>query len=432
MDRKTVWYMEIERDKCKNYAKRQKKQLELDPSFDTSYWTARREIAEKEIRATLLTKQISIANMKDKTKDDKWAILESEEEDQKLFLRERSLTLDSKIYEAQAEKMRSKGEKFNFRRSYLQLSIGAESGLGIKNSKGQQDDSRQSAFRSELILKMGSEHPESVPRSVIEALWCPIHREYWPKSAVTAGHLFPWRCGEETMEAIFGRSDSGHSELFKAENGILWSREAEERFAAGHFVIVPDIPDRPTEQQLETWEASDPKEYKIKVLNPTHRSMKNVRILRRGKTWAALDNERLQFKTDFRPRARYLYFAYCAAMLRRSLAGNHLEVLSAELAKNCWGVPGRYMLEGMLLGFVEETGRGYEHLLEGAIKEDGAVVDTLALAAANAHIQETLKADDGEDSDSDSDSDDEEEDTDEEEDDDFYISVLFDPYYFII
>ena len=431
MDRKTIRYMEYEREKLKDKAKRQKKQLKLDPSFDTGYWTALREIAEKEIRATLLTKQISIAkNMKDNTKDNKWAILESEEEDQKLFLQERALTLDSKLYEAQAEKMRSKEEKFNFRKPYLQLSIGAETGLGIKNSTGQRDDSRQSAFRSELILKMGSEHPRSVSGRVVPTLWCPIQRNYLPKDAITASHLFPWRCGEATMQAIFGRSDSGHSELFKAENGILWSKEAERRFEAGHFVIVPDIPDQPTEQQLDTWEASDPKEYKISVLNPTHGSMMDETLAYRDVTWAALDNERLQFKSTFRPRARYLYFAYCAAMLRRSFGGKHLEVSSAELGKNFWGVPGRYMLEGMLLGFVEEMGRGYEHLLEGALREDGAVVDTLALAAANAHIQETLKADDGEDIDSDSDDEEEEEDTDDDE-EDFYLLVLFDPFYFI-
>ena len=36
-------------------------------------------------------------------------------------------------------------------------------------------------------------------------------------------------------------------------------------------------------------------------------------------------------------------------------------------------------------------GHKYEHLLEGAIKEDETVVDTTAIAAANAHVQETLK-----------------------------------------
>ena len=65
------------------------------------------------------------------------------------------------------------------------------------------------------------------------------------KRTEIAGHLFPWERGEDTMQPISGHSDSGHSELFKAENGILWSFEAEERFEAGHFVVVPDVPDQP-------------------------------------------------------------------------------------------------------------------------------------------------------------------------------------------
>lgn len=81
-------------------------------------------------------------------------------------------------------------------------------------------------------------------------------------------------------------------------------------------------------------------------------------------------------------------------MLRRSFGGKDLEVSSAKLRKNFWGTSGRYTLEGVLLGFVEEMGHEYKHLLEGAIEEDEAVVDTTAIAAANIHIIETLKTDD--------------------------------------
>ena len=222
-----------------------------------------------------------------------------------------------------------------------------------------------------------------------------------------AGHLFPSKCGEATMEAVFGPTDSGHSELFKAENGILWSSEVEKRFKGGLFVIVPDIPNQPTEHEVEIWEASDPKEYKIRVLDPSHMHMQDI-VFETESTWADLNNKRLEFKTNFRPCARYLYFAYCAAMLRRSFTGKHLKASSADPREKekLWGIPGSYMLEGMLLGFVEEMGHEYEHLLEGAIKEDEAVVDMTAIIAANQHIQRTLKADDDEDSDSDSDSDD--------------------------
>ena len=170
-------------------------------------------------------------------------------------------------------------------------------------------------------------------------------------------------------------------------------------------MIVPDIVDQPTQQDVNTWEASDPREYKIRVLNPDHDLMKRL-ISGTDKIWADLDNERMKFKTNFRPRARYLYFAYCAAMLRRSIMGKHFEVSRAELRKKFWYTPGRYMRESMLLGFVEEMGHDYEHLLEGAIKEEDAVPDITAIAAANTHIQETLKAEEDCDLESDSDDDD--------------------------
>ena len=398
---------ESEREKCNVEAKKQRKNLKLGASFDTAYWTARRDLVEKQIQATVLTKKISIASMKGNEEDNTRAFLESEH-GQKLILQERSLSLDRKIYEAQAEKMKSKDEKFNLRRSFLQLFIGAETGLGIRNSRGCRDAKEQSDFRQDLRDKMGSDHKERRRKK----FWCPVTRAYWYN--VTAGHFFPWKSGEATMEAIFGRSESGKSELFKAENGILWSDLAEERFEGGHFVIVPDIVDQPTQQQVDTWEASDPKEYKIRVLNLKHPKMEEF-IGETNKTWADLDNDRLEFLTNFRPRARYLYFAYCAAMLRHSYAGKHYEVSGAEPRKRFWGTPGRYMLEGMLLGFVEEMGHQYKHLLEGAIKEDEPVVDPTAIAAANAHIQETLKGDNEENPDVDDDDSDDDRDNDDEE-----------------
>ena len=406
--------LERERKECNDEAKAIRKKLKFTTSFDAEYWTTRRDLADKQIQATILTRQISIASMKDQTKDNTKEFVESEA-GQRSLMQEESLKLDRKLFHERAQKLGSNAKDSNFRRSFVQLFIGAETGLGIENSRGQRDSRLQSAFRSELIVKMGATNPNRKSE-----LWCPVRNIYCDEEVVVAGHLFPWKFGEATMEAIFGRSDSGHSELFKAENGILWSTRAEERFEKGLFVIVPDVPDQPTEEQLHTWQASDPKEYKIRVLNPKHKLME---LDIRDKTWADLDNERLYFKRSFRPRARYLYFAYCVAMLRRSFGGKHLEVSKSELGKGFWGTPGRYMLEGMLLGFVEEMGHGYKNLLEGAIKEDKAVPDSTAVAIANQGIQRSLKADEEEASDSDSDSDDDKDNNDAEDDSERYTAL---------
>ena len=55
---------------------------------------------------------MSIANMKDNTQDNTKVFLKSED-GQKLILRKSALTLDRKLYEAQAEKMKSEEQNFS-------------------------------------------------------------------------------------------------------------------------------------------------------------------------------------------------------------------------------------------------------------------------------------------------------------------------------
>ena len=51
------------------------------------------------------------------------------------------------------------------------------------------------------------------------------------------------------------------------------------------------------------------------------------------------------------------------------------------------------MREGMLLGFVEELGHEYHHLLEDVTEEKEAIPDRTAVLVANTHIQEAMEAD---------------------------------------
>ena len=46
------------------------------------------------------------------------------------------------------------------------------------------------------------------------------------------------------MQAIFGEQEA--SDMFKAEIDILWSEDVEDRFSAGQFCIVSDIPNELT------------------------------------------------------------------------------------------------------------------------------------------------------------------------------------------
>ena len=183
--------LEEEWDACNEEAKKKRNKLKPKASFDADYWIARRDIAQKQLEATLLTIRISIASMKDRMRDNTKNFVEGEL-GLKLILEERSLELDSKLYQAQAERMGCKELKFNFRRSFMRLFVEAQTGLGIKNTRGQRDNSLQSAFRSELKIKMDSQHPDPIGRD----FWCPVTSMYWSEDSTVAGHLFPWNSVE--------------------------------------------------------------------------------------------------------------------------------------------------------------------------------------------------------------------------------------------
>ncbi|KAL6716749.1 hypothetical protein ACLMJK_006317 [Lecanora helva] len=403
---KTKREWELEKFVAQADAKERRKRLKTSKSYDVRFWADAQALAENDLRATRLTRQISMQSVEDKTKD----LLEAEE-GQKLLLQEKSHELDIRMCKTQGEKVKGRVQSVpgDIRAAFVHLFIGAKTGLNLKNEPGQRDDTLQSSFRADLILKMGSQDQD--PRR--GAMWCPIQKGCFDEENVVAAHLFPHKAGESNMDAIFGRlrDAEGFSELWKAENGMLWSNAAEKRFSAGYFVIVPAVPDEPSQEDICAWETTHPRQYKIWVLNPSDSSMKQL-MGRSEKAWRDLDGELVEFKTDFRPRACYLYFAYCTAMLRRWLTGpGRLEIGKGELCERVWGTPGKYMRDNMLRGFVEEMGYYFEHLMEGAMGdgEDDSEADPTGLVAANRQIRDSLKDFDDEHSDQDDSEDGEEE-----------------------
>lgn len=180
--------------------------------------------------------------------------------------------------------------------------------------------------------------------------------------------------GEAEQDMWIGKPEKGKGELFRACNGILWSEQAEHRFSKGLFTIVPDLDENPSPAQSEAWQRSDPKEYRIRVLRPDDKDMKALTKVESNVRWKDLDNKRLQWRSNFRPRARYLYWSYCEMMLRQAYDPKSnmdaADVRRQEVGKKYWGSAGPYMKRNMLLGFVEEMGHEYEYLMEGAMDTD--------------------------------------------------------------
>jgi len=121
-------------------------------------------------------------------------------------------------------------------------------------------------------------------------------------------------------------------ELFSPLNGLLISKAAEEKIDKGLILIVPDA------DHASDWEATLPKAYKIRVLSKDAPGMDRYISAHTHTTWAELDGRRLQFQSNHRPRARYLYFLYCSVILRRSwTVQKGGGVLKDELGRPCWG-----------------------------------------------------------------------------------------------
>jgi hypothetical protein len=162
------------------------------------------------------------------------------------------------------------------------------------------------------------------------------------------------------------------------------------------FVIVPRLPENPSVSEVSAWNSSHPKEYKVRIIDMKHEVIDHVILPDSPQTWRDLDGTNVEFRSDFRPRARYLYFNYCVQILKVSWKpGKHREMgeaIQMELGRHFWGTPGRYLPREMLMAFVEEMGHEYEQLLEGAMEDGAADADAdadsdLLLAAASDEVK---------------------------------------------
>ena len=211
---------------------------------------------------------------------------------------------------------------------------------------------------------------------------------------------------------------------------------ADSRLNKGYFVLVPHVEDQTDLTQLTRWYNSAPRDYKIRILERKAREMQGKIQQGSDLRWLDLDNKMVQFRSDHRPRARYLNYLYLVTMLRRSWNSeltNPADVLKDELGKPWWGTRTRRMRSSELLqAIIEEGGHDYHALGPGSdeVGEEGDegggkgkgkgkakderledMEKDLVVGTANAHIASSLlrRASEEEGLNFDSDSDDEDE-----------------------
>ncbi|KAL8661211.1 MAG: hypothetical protein Q9202_005813 [Teloschistes flavicans] len=365
--------------------KEETKKIKLQGSFNAVYWSHQKAVSDLQLERHSLVRKISKAEFElQGGEETQW------EQDQKaILLREEksSLELKNRLLEQQLVGMGFHGtNESQQHRQWIMELISAQPinkggcGVGKEVGQGQRDSEKQSEFRDNLIKACDSKNKDERA----DELWCPIiGLDVIPQNC-HAAHIFPYASGGQlAMDEIFGRPD-GKDELMSIENGLIMSCEAEKRLANGWMVLIPDLPETASTEQLDAWAVSEPKAYKIRVLDSKPKEMTMFLPVGcalhqpsgRRRCWWELDNQSVQFSSRHRPRARYLYWQFAVALLRQAYQSRHPEAnpVAAEFGKRfCWGTGGQWIRRKYLLGFGEVLGYGFpwENLLEAATDGEG-------------------------------------------------------------
>lgn len=84
-----------------------------------------------------------------------------------------------------------------------------------------------------------------------ESFEIPTASNIWvPRINTTASHIFSYKHGQETMNAIFGSIEE--PVIFHPRNGLIVFNHIEESFDSGFFVIVPWLPETPASEDIRS------------------------------------------------------------------------------------------------------------------------------------------------------------------------------------
>ncbi|GAB1200486.1 hypothetical protein APSETT444_009859 [Aspergillus pseudonomiae] len=325
------------KDRLSSESDKARKKLKAHGSCNAQFWSAAAEVEAIVLSKTRVVSEISLAEFEGEP-----SAWECTEEAKMLFEQMRAQQVRMTSYQKQALTLTRK--RGSLRESFMNLFTSSRMGLGIATGMGPRDSSVQSNFRRNLLADY-----ESVGENGL--VWCPIIQDWFHSDFMTASHLFSYRHGQATMDVIFGKVRP--AELFSSRNGLIMCSIIERYFDAGVMVIVPNVPERPTNSMLSNWIRQEIREYKFRIIDSSWDQLD--RVLRRA--WKVGPGQRAAF------------------------------YLTDELGKPFWGTPGRYIAKNMLRALVEELGHEFEHLMGGATLMSRGDDDLLLSTAAAQVVQ---------------------------------------------
>lgn len=139
--------------------------------------------------------------------------------------------------------------------------------------------------------------------------WCVISGHRHLRTTVRGAQIVRYSLGEKCARYLFAPSDDSHGHLFGAKNGLPMQIRYAEALDNGRLVIIPD------EVQVKHQERNQGYIGRWKVYSLYEADAKKwSRYMPLG---SGLHGRSLQFRNDFRPDARYLFFVFCMNVRRR-------------------------------------------------------------------------------------------------------------------
>ncbi|PNP57041.1 hypothetical protein THARTR1_02883 [Trichoderma harzianum] len=186
------------------------------------------------------------------------------------------------------------------------------------------DPSAQERFRKRVLKAYDAEHRGSQ--------WCVISGKLLDVATVRAAHIVGYNVGEPSARHLFGPPSDKDGHLMAEKNGIPMHYTYEEAFDDARLVIVPEVQPygNPREGCWKVYCLDDPDTHEENIHIPYSRE---------------LHGRSLQFRNDFRPSARYLYFAFCMSILRRQRhqAPGWWRDYLVDGPGKAWATPGTYL-----------------------------------------------------------------------------------------
>ncbi|KAI1439733.1 hypothetical protein F5Y02DRAFT_425018 [Annulohypoxylon stygium] len=363
--------------------KKRKKNLKLHSSFDLEYWSSHLEILEleKELHEynSILTYREHEKGSNSKLPYNEW--LRSLDIGFELSRKQRAIDLKLSAAKSQTARL---AKHHPILESWINLFFGAASGFRLGTaSYGPRDNQEQSRMRSEMVDKYHAEKREE------GSVWEPVCGAWLRSEWVHAAHLYPSKSIEHA-DIIFGKG--AQDEIMTAVNGLFLCPDVEEILKLGYITIVPDVhleaesKEDPIidlglrQKYVKDWGSTNLKEYKVVILDRNGLESRIRVMLKYPQVYNIrsvddLDGRRLKFLTDFRPSARYMWWAFLSSVVNSSYRNRATGGIGVdkevELGNRYWGTRGRYVKRNQLLGFVEYLGQDIESISSSSIMEHG-------------------------------------------------------------